>query len=84
VNLALTYAHVNKKVAVVDLDLRKGRFSEYVDAETNVGVSAYLSGKVSNVESIIVGGSIHPNLDIIPLGAIPPNPTGLLMGEHLK
>ncbi|MBR5030324.1 MAG: hypothetical protein IKX63_04380, partial [Muribaculaceae bacterium] len=35
-NLALTYAYVNKKVAVVDLDLSKGRFSEYVNAETNV------------------------------------------------
>ena len=84
INLALTYAHVDKKVVVVDLDLRKGRFSEYVDAETAVGVSAYLSGKVSNIESITVGGALHPNLDVIPLGAIPPNPTGLLMGDHLK
>ena len=30
VNLALAYTFVNKKVIVVDLDLRKGKFSEYV------------------------------------------------------
>ena len=83
-NLALTYAHVDKKVAVVDLDLRKGRFSEYVNIDAAVGVSAFLSGKVKNVDDIVVRGVIHPNLDVVPLGAIPPNPTGLLMGEHLK
>lgn len=83
-NLALTYAYVNKKVVVVDLDLRKGRFSEYANAETNFGVSSYLSGKTSSIDDIIVKGSIHKNLDIVPLGAIPPNPTGLLMNKHLE
>ena len=83
-NLALTYAYVNKKVVVVDLDLRKGRFSEYANAETNVGVSSYLSGKTSSIDDIIVKGTIHENLDIVPMGAIPPNPTGLLMNKHLE
>ena len=69
-NLALTYAYVNKKVVVVDLDLRKGRFSEYANAETNFGVSSFLSGKTSNVDDIIVKGSIHENLDIVPMGAL--------------
>ena len=83
-NLALTYAYVNKKVVVVDLDLRKGRFSEYAKTETNIGVSSFLSGKITNVDDIIVKGSIHENLDIVPMGAIPPNPTGLLMNKHLE
>lgn len=83
-NLALTYAYVNKKVVVVDLDLRKGRFTEYANAETNFGVSSFLSGKTSSLDNIIVKGSIHENLDIVPLGAIPPNPTGLLMNKHLE
>lgn len=83
-NLALTYAYIDKRVVVVDLDLRKGRFSEYANAETNVGVSSFLSGKVSNIDDLIVKGSIHNNLDIVPMGAIPPNPTGLLMNKHLE
>jgi len=82
-NIALTYAYINKKVIVVDLDLRKGRFSEYVNAETNFGVSSFLSGKAA-VDDIIVKGSLHKNLDVIPMGAIPPNPTGLLMNKHLE
>ena len=83
-NLALTYAHVDKKIAVVDLDLRKGRFSDYADVQEAVGVSAFLSGKVTDIDSIIRKGVIHHNLDVVPIGAIPPNPTGLLMGEHIK
>ncbi|MBQ6278482.1 MAG: polysaccharide biosynthesis tyrosine autokinase, partial [Muribaculaceae bacterium] len=83
-NLALTCAHVNKKVVVVDLDLRKGRFSDYVDVDSAVGVSAYLSGKVTNLDDVICKGVLHQNLDVVPIGVVPPNPTGLLMGNHLK
>ncbi len=83
-NLGLTYATVGKRVVVVDLDLRKGRFTEYVNLVTNVGASAYLAGKVDNLDSIIEKGKINENLDIIPMGAIPPNPTALLMGDRLK
>lgn len=83
-NLALTYAHVDKRVVVVDLDLRKGRFSEYAGISNNgVGVSAYLSGKVDDIHEAIVKGTLDEHLDFVPLGAIPPNPTGLLMSEHL-
>lgn len=83
-NLALTYAHVDKKVAVVDLDLRKGRFSDYVDVDAPMGVSAYLSGNIKNIDDILAKGVVHPNLDVVPLGVIPPNPTALLMGDHIK
>lgn len=84
-NLALTYAHVDKRVVVVDLDLRKGRFSEYagIEATHGAGVSAYLSKKIDDIHDVIVKGKIDKNLDFVPLGAIPPNPTGLLMSNRL-
>ena len=84
-NLALTYAHVDNRVVVVDLDLRKGRFSEYAGVSNNgVGVSAYLSKKIDNVDEIIVKSKENKNLDFVPLGAIPPNPTALLMSSRLN
>lgn len=83
-NLALTYAHVDKRVAVVDLDLRKGRFSDYVGIDAPVGVSAFLNGKISDVDDIIHKGIKHKNLDIVALGSIPPNPTALLMSDKLN
>lgn len=82
INLAMTYAQFGRKVVAVDLDLRKGNFSKYIGQKKKIGVSAYLSGKVDNIEDIIDKGSIHPNLDTISLGAIPPNPAQLLLSER--
>ena len=85
VNLALSFAHSGKRVVAVDLDLRKGRFSEYVGLQdSNLGASTYLSGKTDKLESIIHHGSFHENLDFICVGAIPPNPTNLLMSQKFK
>lgn len=83
-NMALSYAHAGKKVIAVDLDLRKGRFSEYVGIDNyHNGVSNYLSG-VSNFEDIIIKGKLHKNLDMLCIGAIPPNPTNLIMSDRFK
>ena len=85
VNLALSFAHSGKRVIAVDLDLRKGRFSEYVGMQdANIGVTTYLSGKTDNINDIIQRGNYHENLDFICVGAIPPNPTNLLMSEQFK
>ncbi len=85
VNLALSFAHSGKRVIAVDLDLRKGRFSEYVGMQdANIGVSTYLSGKTENLDDIVQRGHFHENLDFICVGAIPPNPTNLLMSQRFK
>lgn len=83
VNMALSYAYAGKKVVAVDLDLRKGRFSEYVGIDDmSLGVSAYLSANADNVDDIIVNSKLSDNLDFVCIGAIPPNPTNLLMSER--
>ena len=83
VNLALSYTYVNKKVIVVDLDLRKGKFSEYVGVQDGKGASAYLSGKEKNLDNVIHRGALHEGFDIISVGAIPPNPTSLLLSDNM-
>ena len=81
-NLALTCAINGKKVLAIDFDLRKGTFSKYFNIEeATLGLSAFLSGKSDNPDSLIVHSVIHENLDVMPLGVIPPNPTSLLMRE---
>lgn len=82
INLALSCAHAGKKVIAIDLDFRKGNFSKYIDSKSMIGISAYLSGKIENIHDIIIKGSIHQNLDIISLGAIPPNPSDLLSSDR--
>ena len=84
VNLALSYTYINKKVIVVDLDLRKGKFSEYVGVQDGKGASAYLSGKETDLNKIIHRGPLHEGFDIISVGAIPPNPTALLLSDNMS
>lgn len=81
-NLATTFAIKGKKVLLIDLDIRKASLSRYIDSP-ETGISDYLSGHTSGYGEIIVKGSTHPNLDIIPVGTLPPNPAELLSDEKL-
>jgi capsular exopolysaccharide synthesis family protein len=81
-NLAMSFALTGKRVIVVDLDMRKATLSEYV-ASPDTGASNYLSGMITDKNQIVVKGLFHPNLDIIPVGTIPPNPSELLLSDRL-
>lgn len=82
-NLALSLAIKGKKVLAIDLDLRKASLSGYVDSPKK-GIADYLSGHADSLESIVVKGSLHEHLDVIPVGTIPPNPTELLFEAGLE
>lgn len=94
-NLATVFAIKDKKVAIVDLDLRKASLSSYVNSPAK-GVSAYLSGH-AQLEDILIHRPVEPPkridpneppkdqyVDIVPVGAIPPNPAELLYSPRLK
>lgn len=82
-NLAKSFAIKGKRVLIVDLDIRKASLSTYVKSP-KLGISDYLSERVDDFDSIIVKGQVSPNLDVIPVGTIPPNPTELLFSERLE
>jgi capsular exopolysaccharide synthesis family protein len=82
-NLAMSFALTNKKVIIVDLDLRKASISSCVGSP-KAGVSAYLSGINSNPDELIVKEWLNPNLDILPVGKLPPNPAELLLSDRFK
>lgn len=82
INLAIALALKDKKVCLVDMDLRKRTISRYVKAH-NAGVTEYLSGRVTDMDSILLKDVLANNLDILPTGSIPPNPTELLYTPNL-
>ena len=82
-NLATSFAIKGKRVLLVDLDLRKASMSTFVDSPQR-GVSDYLNGLYSNIDDVIVRQRIHKNLDVLPVGTIPPNPTELLFSDRLS
>lgn len=81
-NLAASFSIKGKKVLILDLDLRMASLSKYID-KPKVGISNYLVGKVNSDEIIYKHESI-PNLSIIPVGTLPPNPTELLYDSKLE
>lgn len=82
INLAISMAIKGKKVAIVDLDMRKASLSTYINSPSK-GVSNYLGKMTSDLDEVIQKESLHPNLDIIPVGTIPPNPAELLLDNKL-
>ena len=82
INLACSFAIKGKKVLVIDGDLRHGSASAYVGSP-KTGLIDYLSGKVKDVDGLILPLKEYPSLNVLPIGKVPPNPTELLENGRL-
>ena len=76
INLAISFTLTGKKVALLEMDLRKPKVSKLLNIAREPGISNYLIGKAS-IESIIKQTEIE-HLFIVSAGPIPPNPTELI------
>lgn len=81
-NLAISLSLLNKKVALVGLDIRKPMLAQYLNLPSEGCVTSYLSDDAYSLEDLIVRAE-YANLDILPAGIIPPNPNELLQSERL-
>lgn len=82
-NLATSFAIKGKRILVIDLDLRKASLSTFIKSP-NIGIADYLNEKKESIDEVILKGKVHENLDFIPEGTIPPNPTELLFSDRLE
>ncbi|MEH6305829.1 polysaccharide biosynthesis tyrosine autokinase [Olivibacter sp. CPCC 100613] len=83
INLAAILSFLDKRVAVVDLDLRKGTLSARMGLSNTRGVSHFLSDSSVSLDDIIHRKPELHNLDCFPIGLIAPNPVELLLGDRL-
>jgi tyrosine-protein kinase Etk/Wzc len=82
-NLASTLAISGKKVALLELDLRKPKLSAALNLPNDNGFTNYI---VSNLELKYLPKPVpdNPNLFVIGSGPIPPNPAELLLHDKVK
>ena len=84
-NLAMTLALTGKKVIVLGLDLRKPKLELYLEGQkTERGIAEFLKGEETNLKDLVQTYDRLPSLHYLDCGAIPRNPSELLMTDKLK
>ncbi|MGC3996841.1 MAG: polysaccharide biosynthesis tyrosine autokinase [Anaeromyxobacter sp.] len=81
-NLALVLAAGDRRVVLVDGDMRRGRLHRYFQRDRSPGLSEVLAGELTADEAIRPTGV--PRLDLLPTGRVPPNPAELLAGDRFR
>jgi tyrosine-protein kinase Etk/Wzc len=80
-NFGSSLVLTQKKVVVINLDLRKANTEN--DAQLNKGVTDYLSSDSVSIDDIVQNSLAVPGLFIINTGQLPPNPAELMMSPKL-
>ena len=83
-NFAATLAFGDKKVIMLDTDIRKGKLTKILGIKSKDGLSTYLNGSSTDLNGLIVKNLIATNVDFLPSGSIPPNAAELLMSHRLE
>jgi capsular exopolysaccharide synthesis family protein len=75
VNLAISFAQLDKKVLLIDGDMRCPVVHRHFEMESH---DKGLSEVISGIETDVINHDVRPGLDVITSGRIPPNPSELI------
>ncbi|WP_413504277.1 polysaccharide biosynthesis tyrosine autokinase [Serratia grimesii] len=79
-NLAVVIAQAGQRVLLIDADMRKGFLHRWLNNSAKGGLSDMLSGLIAPDQA--VKKTDITNLDFVPRGQVPPNPSELLMHQR--
>jgi tyrosine-protein kinase Etk/Wzc len=82
INLAAVMADSGKKVLLIDGDMRKGTLNKSLCVNRENGLSDVISNRTMFQEAIRKIPQV--NIDFIPTGSIPPNPSELLLHDRFS
>ena len=80
-NLAISLAQINKRVVLVDCDLRLPTVAQKLDIKATPGLSNFLSGDVPKIPVLKV---TEKGIAVIPSGVIPPDSSTLISSDEMK
>ncbi len=83
INLAAIIAQGNKKVVLLDADLRRPRVHRFLSLSNQIGLSDLFRGNLE-LSSVKRDVEENPNLQVVTSGNLPPNPAELLGSERMN
>ena len=84
INLATVLSQADRRVLLVDADLRRPSLQRYFQmVGRTTGLSEILSGASYDVENFYYPDPVVPKLQLLPAGAIPPSSSELLMSSRM-
>lgn len=81
-NLATIFAQGDKRVLLIDADMRRGYMHKYFDVDVKPGLSELLSGQ-ADLQKVLHKTQVT-NLDVITRGKSPTNPSEILSSAQFK
>jgi polysaccharide biosynthesis transport protein len=81
-NIGATLAMAGAKVVILDCDMRRPRLHKIFNCPRETGISSILVG-TSPLSDVVVH-TVVENLDMIPCGPIPPNPSEIVGSKKIK
>ncbi len=84
INLAYSLAQLEKKVLLVDCDMRRPSLSTKLPIQKTPGLSNYLTRQVTKQEVLQKYGSEETSFDVVSSGRNPPNPIELLSSKRMQ
>ena len=82
INTAISFAQLNKKVLLIECDLRLPTVGTKLEIRSVPGLSDTLIGSAQISEAL--RRNVRNGLDVLPAGNIPPDPTWLLQSNQMK
>ncbi len=82
INVSAILALLGKRVLLIGLDLRKPQLHRELGIPADVGVTKVLIGKATAQE--VIFKTAVEGFDVMPAGAIPPNPSELITSDAMK
>ncbi|AWW72901.1 exopolysaccharide biosynthesis protein [Erythrobacter sp. KY5] len=80
--LAELFARSGRRTLLIDADLRRPSVATLLELERpKVGLVEVLMGHATLEETVVKG--VHDNLEVLPIGAIPPNPAEILSSDEM-
>ncbi len=82
-NLAVSLAQEGKRVALVDLDLRRPRIHKHFGVVSNPGFTDLVLADTPILDQVLKPTEV-PNLFLVTCGSIPPNPSEMLSSQRAE